>query len=220
MLGLTFVVASIAVADSINPSTVFPALWLASGPSVSRLASYTLGVFAAYLAGGIVLVLGPGPLLIGLLHHLRGPVDHGLQTAGGIVVLAFAVFLWRSRKNTGHQPRAGVSHTRTSAFALGAGIMAIELPTAFMYFGAISAVLAAHRAAPIDVLLLITYNVLFVAPLVALLVTRQLARDRVDQWIASAGGRLRYVGQLALSGVAGIAGAALLTIGLAGLLVV
>ena len=40
------------------------------------------------------------------------------------------------------------AHTRASAFALGAGIMAIELPTAFMYFGAISAILAAHHPTP------------------------------------------------------------------------
>jgi hypothetical protein len=41
-------VATIALADSINPSTLIPAMWLASGPSRRRLGSYTLGVFAVY----------------------------------------------------------------------------------------------------------------------------------------------------------------------------
>ena len=97
--------------------------------------------------------------------------------------------------------------------------MAIELPTAFMYFGAISAILAARLAAPLEISMLAVYNALFVAPLVALLVVRRLAGVRLDGWIASAEARLRYVGQLALSGVAALAGAALLAVGLSGLIV-
>jgi cytochrome c biogenesis protein CcdA len=220
MLGLTLVVASIALADSINPSTVIPALWLARTPSRKRLASYTLGVFAVYLAGGLVLVLGPGPRLIALLHHLHGPLEHWLEAIGGVLVLAFAFALWRSRNRSGDPQRTPRTHTRASAFALGAGIMAIELPTAFMYFGAISAILAGHHPTAIEVTLVIAYNVLFVAPLVALMLAARLAGTRIDRRIASAGERLRYLGQLALSGVAGAAGATLLTFGVVGLVVV
>jgi cytochrome c biogenesis protein CcdA len=219
MLGLTLLVASIALADSINPSTVIPALWLASTPYAGRLASFTLGVFAAYLTGGLVLLLGPGRMLIASLHHVQGPVEHILQAAGGIVALAVAFVVWRSRRKTSDQPRARRSHTRASALALGAGIMAVELPTAFMYFGAISAILSARPATPIEISLVIAYNALFVAPLLALLAIRRLAWGTADRWIASAEARIRYAGQLALTGVAGAGGAALLTIGLAGLLV-
>jgi cytochrome c biogenesis protein CcdA len=219
MLGLSLLVVTIALADSVNPSTVVPALWLASASSGHRLASYTLGVFAIYLTGGLVLLLGPGPALIATLHHLHGPLEHALQAIGGIVALAVALVLWRSRKKTDDQPRPRRSPTRASAFALGAGIMTIELPTAFMYFGAISAILAARPPASIQISLLVTYNALFVAPLVALLAVRRLAGARADRWIASAGGRLRYLGQLALTGVAGAAGAMLLAIGLNGLLI-
>jgi cytochrome c biogenesis protein CcdA len=191
MLGLTLLVASIALADSINPSTIVPALWLASARSATGLASYTLGVFAVYLAGGLVLLFGPGRVLIGSLHHLQGPVEHSLEAAGGVLALAFA---------------------------LGAGIMAIELPSAFVYFGAISAILADRPSAAAEVALLVGYNALFVAPLIAILVLRRLTGVRADRWIASAEGRLRYVGQLALTGLAAAAGAALLTLGLTGLL--
>ena len=76
MLGLTLLVASIAIADSINPSTVIPALWLAGGSSSGRLASYTRGVFLVYLAGGIVLLFGPGQVAIGALHHIQGSLEH------------------------------------------------------------------------------------------------------------------------------------------------
>ncbi|MBV9309230.1 MAG: GAP family protein [Solirubrobacterales bacterium] len=211
---------SIALADSINPSTIIPALWLASAPSEVRLASYALGVFVVYLAGGIVLLLGPGPALISFLRHLRGPVEHSVEVIAGMLALTVAVALWRSRSSATDQSRVRRPQTRASAFTLGAGIMAIELPTAFMYFGAISAILAAHRATPIEISLLIAYNALFVAPLVVLLVAARLAGPRTDRWISSASARLRYVGQLVLAGVAGTAGAALLTIGLVGLVIV
>jgi hypothetical protein len=60
MVGLTVLVASIGLADSINPSTLVPGLWLAGKPSARGLGSFTAGVFATYLTGGLVLVLGPG----------------------------------------------------------------------------------------------------------------------------------------------------------------
>jgi cytochrome c biogenesis protein CcdA len=219
MLGVTLLVASIALADSINPSTLIPALWLIT-PRDGRLASYTLGVFAVYLAGGLVLLLGPGPTLIALFHHLHGRVEHGLEAAGGILALAFALIVWRSRNEQADQPSPRRFHTPASAFALGAAIMAIELPTAFVYFGAISAILAAHPATPIEISLLIAYNALFVAPLVVLLAAARVAGPQADRWIAAAGGRLRYLGQIALTGVAGAVGAALLAVGVTGLLVV
>jgi hypothetical protein len=98
--------------------------------------------------------------------------------------------------------------------------MAIELPTAFMYFGVISAILAAHAAAPAAFALVVAYNVMFVAPLLVLLAIRRWGGARVDRWIAAAEVRVRYVGQLALSGVAALAGTALLAVGVAGLLAV
>jgi hypothetical protein len=220
MFALTLLVVSIALADSLNPSTLIPGLWLASAPAAGGLASFTLGVFAVYTAGGLVLLFGPGRVLINALHHFHGPLEHVLEAVGGLLVLAVAFVLWRSRAGKDDQPRARRSYTRTSAFALGVGIMAIELPTAFMYFGVISAILAAHPAAPVEVSLVVAYNVLFVAPLVALLAVRRLGGARVDEWIAAAEARVRYVGQLALSGVAALAGAALLTLGLTGLLAV
>jgi cytochrome c biogenesis protein CcdA len=220
MLALTLLVASVALADSLNPSTLIPGLWLASTPATGRLASFTLGVFSVYTAGGLVLLFGPGRVLINALHQFHGPLEHALEAVGGLLVLAVAFFLWRSRARGDDQPRARRSYTNASAFALGAGIMLIELPTAFMYFGVISAILAEHPAAPVQFSLVVVYNVLFVAPLIALLAIRRWGGARVDGWIASAEARVRYVGQLALSGVAALAGTALLAIGLTGLIAV
>jgi Sap, sulfolipid-1-addressing protein len=214
---LTLLVASIAVADSLNPSTVVPALWLASTPR-AHLVSFTFGVFAMYLAGGLVLVFGPGPALISALHHIRGTVEHSVEAAGGVVFLVVAFGVWRSRhsERLARLPQPGC--TRSSAFTLGAGIMAVELPTAFMYFGAISAILAAHPVAVVKVSLMVAYNALFVAPLVAILAIRRLAGEHTERWLASGWTRLLGFGQLLLAGVTGGAGAVLLIIGVTSLL--
>ena len=218
MSTLTLYVASIAIADSINPSTVVPALWMASKPG-AHLASFTFGVSVTYLAGGLVLVFGPGPVLIAALRQIQGTAEHTLEVVGGLVVLAVAVGLWRSRhsERVMRLPRPGC--TRLSAFALGAAIMAVELPTAFVYFGAISAVLASHEGAAVEVSVLVVYNTLFVAPLVVILALRRFAGDRVERWLASGSERLIAFGQLLLTGLTGCAGALLLILGVTGLVV-
>jgi cytochrome c biogenesis protein CcdA len=217
VFGLALLVASIGLADSVNPSTVVPALWLAGTSATRVLAGFTLGVFTVYLVGGIVLVFGPGPVLIHGLHHLQGTVEHLIEAAFGIGAIVFAVILLRSRQDEEHRRRLRRSISPMSAFTLGAGIMVLELPTAFIYFGAITAILAARPGAAAEISLLLAYNVLFVAPLIALLVVRRLAGDRADQWIAMAETRLHRVGQIVLTGVAGLGGVALLTLGIAGL---
>jgi Sap, sulfolipid-1-addressing protein len=219
MIALALLVASIAVADSINPSTVIPALWICRAPRGRGLGSYALGVFAVYLAGGLLLVLGPGATLIAALHHIGATIEHVLLAAGGIVALGFAIALWRSSRGGDRvDARSRRCYTRPSAFTLGAGIMAIELPTAFMYFGAISAILAARPHPAIEILLLVVYNTVFVAPLVAILAIRRLAAGHAERWLVAGEERLRRVGRLALPAFAGAGGAALLVIGLGGLL--
>jgi hypothetical protein len=85
-----------------------------------------------------------------------------------------------------------------------------------MYFGAISAILAARVHPAAQILLLTMYNALFVTPLIAILCLRRLAGPRGDRWIAVAEAKLRKVGQLVVTSVAGIAGSVFFALGLAG----
>lgn len=217
MLALTLLVASIAVADSINPSTVVPALYLASAPRARGLASFTAGVFAVYLAGGIVLVLGPGPALIAALRHVGPQVEGVGEVCCGVVLLAIGVVAWRAGGRPDASPRKPLAGSPGAALGLGAGIAAVELPTAFMYFGAISAILGAHPAFVAQVLLLIAYNALFVLPLVGILALRRLAGARAEARLAAAGAWLRGAARVALAVVAGAAGAVLAGVGVVGL---
>ena len=164
------------------------------------------------------MLLGPGELLISSLHHVHGPLEHALLAAGGIVALAFGLVAWRSRGQPSDHPSPGRLRTPLGAFALGAAIMAVELPTAFMYFGAISAVLGAHPPLPAEIALLTAYNVVFVAPLIAFVLIARYVGASGDRWLIVANTRMRYVGQVALAGVAGIFGIALMAIGVNGLL--
>lgn len=218
MLALALLVASIGLADSLNPSTIVPALWIVSEPRKPPLGSYIAGVFFVYFAGGLALVLGPGPSLIRALRGVGAPVEHTLELVGGIALLVLAVVAWRSRREGRQQRRALRPTTRTAAFSLGAGIMVLELPTAFVYFGAITAIVAARPAAPGAVSLVLAYNVLFVAPLVAILVVRRLASDRARVWLVDAEDWLHRSGHLVLSGISAVLGTALLALGLVGLL--
>ena len=61
MLRLIGLVISIGLADSLNPTTIAPALYLATSDHArTRLIEFTLGVFAVYLVGGLIIALGPG----------------------------------------------------------------------------------------------------------------------------------------------------------------
>ena len=65
MLALLALVVSIGAADSLNPSTLAPALFFARRPARRRdVAGFTLGVFAVSLAGGLALTFGPGQALL------------------------------------------------------------------------------------------------------------------------------------------------------------
>jgi len=212
-LALTLLVASVALADSINPSTVVPALYLAEAPRGRGLTTYTFGVFVVYLAGGLVLVLGPGPALIAALHHAGPRFEHGAETLGGLLALAFAIALWRSR-TTARGPARRRFESPASAFALGAGISAVELPTAFVYFGAVSAILNSNLGPGGAVALVVAYNALFVLPLVAIIVLRARIRTRLSALMAWTW----RSGPVLLAGISGVVGVALLGAGTWGLL--
>lgn len=158
-------VASVALLDSLNPSTVVPALYLAGREHARRrVAGFALGVFVVSTAGGMALLFGPGRNLLARIAQPSAHIRHVIELATGVVFVVLAVVLCVERARvrrlfSGEQRREGRS------FLLGAGIMAVELPTAFPYFVGILATLEGVHGASRQVTLVALYNAVFVAPL-------------------------------------------------------
>jgi cytochrome c biogenesis protein CcdA len=169
LIALALLVLSIGIADSINPSTVLPALYLAlRRDAVRSLLAFTAGVFCVYLAGGVVLTLGPGAAI----PHPGPWLKHVIELALGGATLIFALAFWLTRRQIAGRLAGEQRRIRGSSLLLGATIMAAELPTAFPYFAAIAAIVASGRGRVTEVLLLVLFNVAFVAPLLAIAVLR------------------------------------------------
>jgi cytochrome c biogenesis protein CcdA len=178
VLALLALVAAVAVVDSLNPSTVGPALYLATAPNARRgVAAFTAGVAVVSLVGGLVLTFGPGRLLIDEVPHPGARLKHEIELACGVTALLIALVLWLVRARLSAHVHAKAHQVERSSLLLGAGIMLVELPTAFPYFAVIAAVVGADLNATQQVLLIVLFNLIFVAPLLAILVLRLLADD-------------------------------------------
>src|SRR5579859_1746933 len=141
MLRLAGLMITIGLADSINPSTIAPALYLASGARARlRVAEFTLSVFLVYLFGGVLIALGPGQLLRAVLPHPDYEDRAVAEIVAGVVLLIASVLMWRRRVRLQARGLTIPTAKRKSSILMGATITAVELPTAFPYFAAIAAV--------------------------------------------------------------------------------
>ena len=140
MLRLIGLAVSIGLADSMNPSTIAPGLYLAMGQRPrTGLIQFTLGVFAVNFVGGAVIALGPGQALLALVPHPSPTARYILETVAGVVMLIGAALLWSRRKRLAQRKLPEPSTKGRSALLLGLTVSAVELPTAFPYFAVIAA---------------------------------------------------------------------------------
>jgi cytochrome c biogenesis protein CcdA len=182
MFALIAVAVTVGLGDSVNPSTVGPALYLATGNNaVRRVLGFTLGVFGAYLAGGVVLTLGPGQAILRLLPRPSPRTTHLVELVAGISLGLVALGLWLGRQRVARRLAQTKTKIRWSATASGAAIMLLELPTAFPYFGVIAAIVGSGRSISTQLVLLVIFNVAFVAPLLLIAATRGLLSEKGTQ---------------------------------------
>lgn len=221
MYRLIGVVVSIGLADSLNPSTIAPALYLASGERARRrVTEFTAGVFAVYLLGGTVIALGPGELLLDLVPHPHHIARHIVETIAGVGMLLVAALVWQHRERLSARaaPDAGPSEEKSSLL-LGATITAVELPTAFPYFAVIATLVGSDLDPGREMILLILFNVCFVLPLLGIVATLWLAPTRATEILGRGRDFLHRRWPVLLSGAALLAGVIVLFIGVTGLLV-
>jgi cytochrome c biogenesis protein CcdA len=215
VLGL---VISIGLADSMNPSTIAPGLYLASGPRPrSALTEFTLGVFAVNFVGGAIIALGPGQALLALVPHPNATTRYILEMVAGTVMLIAGVVLWRRRERLARRELPTPSSEGRSSFLLGATISVVELPTAFPYFAAIAAIVGSGLGPGRQTIALVIYNLCFVLPLLLMILTITVAGDRAGPILTRAREALQRRWPAVLAGLALVAGAFVLALGITGL---
>jgi cytochrome c biogenesis protein CcdA len=176
---------TIGLADSINPSTIAPALYLASGQHPrTQVVEFTLSVFLVSLFGGAVIAIGGGQLLGSVLPHTDYEDRAVAEIVAGVALLAGSGFIWRSRDRLLVRGLPKVSARRRSSVILGATITLVELPTAFPYFAAIAAIVGSRLGVARELFLLLVFNICFVLPLLGIIVTVMFAGERADRILA------------------------------------
>jgi cytochrome c biogenesis protein CcdA len=218
MLHLIALVVSIGLADSLNPSTLAPALYLATGKHArAQVAEFTVGVFAVYLLGGLAIALGPGQLILSLVPHPDREDRYVLEIVAGAAMLTAATFLWGYRDRLAEREVPKIKTQRRSSAVLGAVITAVELPTAFPYFAAIAAIVGSGLGITDQAVLLVLFNVCFVLPLIGIVATLAFAGDRAQELLAAGRRKLEAHWPAVLAGLALLAGVFVLALGVTGL---
>jgi cytochrome c biogenesis protein CcdA len=188
VVGLLFLCLTVGLADSINPTTVAPAVYLATLPRArAGLISYTLGVLAVYFFGGLLITLGPGELIKGIAPHPHRHVKHLIEIGVGVIAGVAAIAVWLGRKGLQERVPEVRDPSPKSTLLLGASISAIELPTAFPYFAVIAAIIGTADDRLDQVISLVVFNVAFGAPLLGMLALREYGGDRAERLLVRAG---------------------------------
>ncbi len=217
MVRLLGVVVSIGLADSLNPTTIAPALYLASGKHARKqVTEFTLGVFFVYLLGGTVIALGPGQLLLALVPHPDSEDKHVIEIIAGVAMLVAAALLWIHRDRLADRKLPKVDPEGKSSAILGATISAVELPTAFPYFAAIAAIVGSGLNPAKQFSLLVVFNVCFILPLVGIGATLWFAGSHAKPLLSIGRNFLERNWPVILASLALIAGLFVITLGATG----
>lgn len=218
MFRLVSLAVSIGLADSLNPSTIAPALYLAAGPRPrSAVTQFTLSVFAAYFAGGAVILLGPGQALLAIVPHPGPTARYIAEIVAGVVMLVGAGVLFGRRKTLARRELPAPSAEGKSSALLGLTITVVELPTAFPYFAVIAAIVGSGVGLERQLIVLALYNVCFVLPLLLMIATLAIAGDRSERILTRARDLLQRHWPALLAGLALLAGTFVTLLGITGL---
>ena len=99
MLRLIGIVISIGLADSLNPTTLAPALYMAAGraPAPHSRAVHGRRVRRLPAWAAPLIALGPGELVLALVPKPDQTTRQILEVVAGAVLLAVGALLWRHR---------------------------------------------------------------------------------------------------------------------------
>jgi cytochrome c biogenesis protein CcdA len=208
---------SIGLADSLNPSTIAPALYLATGKDArTRVTEFTLAVFVVYLVGGVAIALGPGQLLLSLVPKPDAEDRHVIEIVAGVAMLLAAAWLWHHRARLAKRQLPTPKTEGRSGVLLGATISAVELPTAFPYFAVIAAIVGSGLDPARQIVLLVLFNICFVLPLIGIVGIVTFGGSNAERMLATGRNFLQRHWPALLAGLALIAGLFVIFLGATG----
>ncbi len=215
MLKLVVLMAGIALADSINPTTIGPALYLATVERpVRRIAELTVAFFAVNFIAGVLIVAGPGQLLVSLASKPGPEARHIVELVAGTILIGVAIALFLGRTRLAESSIAGANLRSGHAWALGATIASAELPPAFPYFAALAAVIGSGLGLPRQLALVLLFNIVFIAPLLVIMGAVEFGGERAERRLRRAGDWIRSHWPILFASVALAVGLALAGLGL------
>src|SRR3954467_13238964 len=118
-------VSLIALPDSLNPALIGAASFLSTRQHARRrTAAFTGAAFAVTLAGGLLLALGLGNLILSWLPKTGPTLRYALAIAAGVVLVAAGAGIWWRRRALASTPSAERGHGggAGNAALLGAGV--------------------------------------------------------------------------------------------------
>lgn len=191
------IVLTTAAVDSINPCAIgvlilMVSVILGNGSSVGKMLTlgglYIFAVFATYLAAGLGLVYFLGSIPLWVTEYLSITVGSLVIFAG---LLEIKDFFWYGRGFSLHIPAVFAAKikqmsgniTIPGVILLGMFVSAVELPCTGAPYLAIISILATNFNAG-AFLMLVLYNLVFVAPLIIILilVAAGVRVSAVKQW--------------------------------------
>lgn len=177
MANLVLLLTPIALLDStsIIPLCIVILAILLAGPSpLFRSTALLAGIFVTYLACGLLILFGLRRVFDAInsyaLRVWQQPNTEELifQIVIGLVLVVFGLRIVLARKRKAEK-QAPAAYTAGQAFLAGAGMTIVGLPGAVPYLAAIDLILRSDQTGSQAVAALVVYNVVFVAPLAAIM---------------------------------------------------
>lgn len=200
----------LALLDSLNPMSIGLQVYLLLTPRpVARVAAYVLGTYVAYLAGGMLLFLGLDAALRAFAPGPAGPSAHLGMAALGALLVAAGWWLRRSPDAATVQKAPRWLHPAYTLL-LGAVMTASDVPTALPLIAAVERLTGAYQTLADALPALGLYVLIYVLPLLALLATYSLLRERCTGLLEAARRGVARWSRPALQACLYLAGALLL----------
>jgi hypothetical protein len=214
---LALAVSAIALPDSLNPSLIGVATYLAALPHARRrTAAFTAAAFTVTLAGGVLLALGLGDLILSLVPKPSPSLKYALEIAVGVLLVSAGAGIWLRRRALSSEPTRGHGDGSGggNAALLGAGVAGVELLTAFPYFAAIAIIVGSSVSDGAKLSLLVLYNVVYMLPLFVIVAICFVMGERAGNALAPVGDWINTHWPMIAAPLAAVVGLAVMTYGI------